>query len=180
VKTPLYRFLHSDRILRRLYANHPCGWFDGGCLILAQAVRDWLCAELVFVESDSGAEFDHAAVAISNPQHSGELLFIDGDGVSTELELLDRWRWVERLPKPRIRRFVKHPFHDRHLSGWLCGELLKRFGIPEDPVEVLGRPNLDVCHCPRSYARTTANLLASPPAKTNVRARARSARLRQH
>ena len=143
MKTPLYRFLYSERILREIVAKHEVGWLDGGCLILAQALQSWLRAELVLIRSDGHAPFDHAVVAVKNPEDRKDLLFIDADGVSDESELLERWTRLERLSNPRISRRSKCPNQDRALSLWLVKQSRARFGQPKENISsVLGRPRI--------------------------------------
>ncbi len=143
MKTPLYRFLYSERILHEIVAKHEVGWLDGGCLILAQALQLWLRAELVLIRSDGHEPFDHAVVAIKNPEDRKDLLFIDADGVSDEHELLERWTRLERLSNPRICRRSKCPYEDRALSLWLVKQLRARFGQPKENISsVLGRARM--------------------------------------
>lgn len=143
MKTPLYRFLYSEGMLHEIVAKHKVGWLDGGCLILAQALQSWLRAELVLIRSDGHASFDHAVVAVTNPEDRKDLLFIDADGVSDEYELLERWTRLERLSNPRICRRSECPYQDRTLSSWLVKQLRARFGQPEENISsLLGRANL--------------------------------------
>jgi hypothetical protein len=143
MKTPLYHFLYSETILREVVAKHEVGWLDGGCLILAQALQNWLFAELVLSRSDGHASFDHAVVAIKNPEDRKDLLFIDADGISDEHQLLERWTRTERLSNPRICRHSKCPWQDRALSLWLVKQLRARFGQPRENISsALGRASL--------------------------------------
>lgn len=161
MKTPLYRFLHCEPILSAVVSKHEVGWLDGGCLILAQALKSWLAAELVLIRSDGHASFDHAAVAIRNPSDRRDLLFIDADGVSDEYELLTRWTRRERLVNPTICRHAKCHYQDRTLSRWLTKELRVTFGQPKkDIASALGRASLQADEWLRVYPRTAAHVIA--------------------
>lgn len=161
MRTPLYRFLHSAPIFQSLNDKHGCGWFDGGCLILAQAVRSWTGGQLAAIQSDTGAPFDHAVAAVKDPENRKELLFIDADGVFDEFELLEKWTRVERLRNPRIQTLWRQPFQDRSLSMWLAKQLRRKFGSLEGSlVWNLGRAGLSREDWFHKYPRITAHLIS--------------------
>jgi hypothetical protein len=165
MRTPLYRFLHSRPVFHALIEKHGCGWFDGGCLILAQAVRTWTHGELAAIRSDSGATFDHAVIAIKDPEDRKELLFIDADGVFDEFELLEKWRRAERLQNPRIERRFRHPFQDRSLSRWLAKQLSAKFGAAEgNLISRIGRACLTRGQWFQRYPRVTAHVMSQSQA----------------
>ncbi len=108
-------------LLEAIDLNHPeapiwidpsVGWCDGGCFGLAAALYNWSGGVaqpygLYRIDDDI---MDHGLVAISLGE-SGQVLLLDGDGVSTPRELLARWRSQEmtgpcRLaPISRVRLF---------------------------------------------------------------------------
>jgi hypothetical protein len=183
MKTNLYRFLHSRPILGVLISKHEVGWFDGGCLILAQALKSWLCAELVLIRSDNHESFDHAVVAIKNPDDRKDVIFIDADGVSDEYEILERWTRREALLNPRICRNCRSLYQDRALSLWLARQLRVRFGEPKgNIISVLGRANRPRHEYMRFFPRATAQIIAhshgfcSPQSASRILADASSGR----
>ncbi len=174
MKTPLYRVLHSKRILSAVVSKHEVGWLDGGCLILAQALKSWLTAELVLIRSEGRTSFDHAAVPIKNPSDRKDWLFIDADGMSDEYELLTRWTQIERLVNPTIYRHARCQNQDRILSRWLVKELRAQFGQPkENIVLVLGRASLQANEWLRFYPRTAAHVIAHSNGFCSAQAAAR-------
>jgi hypothetical protein len=72
------------------------GWNDGGCAILALALLKYFgVGQLVGVWSGrdwplSGSVLEHVVLKVGN-------VYLDGEGVSTEAALLERWRVKERV-----------------------------------------------------------------------------------
>lgn len=95
---PFGRNLKALLGTEQAYALLPEGtWMAGGCLLLAAALQDWAPGTLVWTVEDASAP--------GRPQHLvavwGEY-FIDGDGVATRTELLEKMRVAEGLRAPRI------------------------------------------------------------------------------
>jgi hypothetical protein len=92
------KFLWSDETLNLL--DHPglrCGWNDGGCLILAMAVKAWLTAlspnheiKLMALKGSGWTTYHHFFVLVDG-------FCVDGDGICTQERLLRRWRMQELL-----------------------------------------------------------------------------------
>jgi hypothetical protein len=86
-----------------------CGWLDGYCCILAEALLLWVCAAGESVVSrvqprlmllaGEGKEFDHVVLRLAGRW------YLDGDGVSSRRVLLLRWEMHEGLRAPRLRDF---------------------------------------------------------------------------
>jgi len=67
-----------------------CGWTDGGCAILADALLTFLPGSMpVLVVSENGAE--HVAVRWDG-------LIWDADGASMDRVMIKLWRTVEHIP----------------------------------------------------------------------------------
>lgn len=71
-----------------------CGWLDGGCLILASAIRAWSLGQAgiaawvrPYDQSPDGLLVDHYAATLCD---EGQLLFIDGDGIGTEDDFIEK------------------------------------------------------------------------------------------
>jgi hypothetical protein len=80
-------------------------WAAGGCWLLARALHEWIGkpSELWAVYSEVGSDVlrpdripQHVVLRIGD-------CFLDGDGASTEKQLLDRWEKVEGLRDPELR-----------------------------------------------------------------------------
>lgn len=75
-------------------------WCEGGCLVLAQALRAATQGgEIVAVRNGNHGSAEHLVVALGH-------VYLDGDGISSEGQLLHRWRTVERLPAPCLGQYV--------------------------------------------------------------------------
>lgn len=97
----LYEFLWSDQPGGGFHLVEPTGggWIDGGCRILAEGVQEWLGPEnarLVTIDNGDQHAIEHVAVKVGSH-------YIDGDGVATGSELLDRWELTENVPNPEVR-----------------------------------------------------------------------------
>lgn len=90
-----------------------CGWLDGGCRILADALNEWLgpSAEKMALLDEAG-RIQHVLIRIGR-------VFIDGDGMTLEHEILARWQDLEGIKGPRVA-----PLDTRHLTD------LDAAGIP--------------------------------------------------
>lgn len=80
-------------------------WVSGGCWILARALHEWIgrSSEICAIYSEIGSDIldpniipQHLVVRIGN-------CFLDGDGASSEKELLYRWETKEGLRYPKLR-----------------------------------------------------------------------------
>lgn len=99
-----------------LDSQHGCGWSDGGCLVLAKGLSQWSGGYLDLMAiclNDSNhsnrsqdAAVDHALVSWVDDTR-GVRLCIDGDGLCTESELLQRWGDMEGRPNGTLR-----PWHE--------------------------------------------------------------------
>jgi hypothetical protein len=93
----LRAFLRHPSALR-LLAEHglDCGWNDGGCRILADALVQWL-----------GVPARHGAIASDYSPVAHVLVrwgpyALDADGLSPERALVRRWRDLELVPGARL------------------------------------------------------------------------------
>lgn len=77
-----------------------CGWLDGGCLPLAQALIVWLGSEAeLWTVRDGSGRAQHVLARLGD-------WYLDGDGISSATVLLSRWRRLERIVSPRLTPFV--------------------------------------------------------------------------
>ena len=145
----LYRFAHSERVLKPFVKDYGCGWFDGGCFIFARALQLWLggrLAAIVRKEFIDEQTFDHCVLSLPDLAGQTESLYVDANGVATGNDLLDYWRDRERMPGPVLEdpvnriRLISH-LDKESWSAWLAEQLSTRFGKPErrDLLRTLGR-----------------------------------------
>jgi hypothetical protein len=126
----LRRFLHLPETFALLDPLQ-CGWLDGGCRILAVALRRWLSNDTIDLRRIGTDEQPcHHVMARCG------VWYLDGDGVSDEHTLLHRWRTVEGVPGTRIlpydaakldAEFI--PFVEGICTG-LVERLARRFDAP--------------------------------------------------
>jgi hypothetical protein len=83
----LHEFLYSPDIFA-LLDPHGCGWLDGGCRILADAVGLWLAIDYRAALVDVAGHAQHSFIMIDD-------WHIDGDGISRPDTFLRRWRDLE-------------------------------------------------------------------------------------
>jgi len=96
----LHRYLYRPECFASLDCpGFECGWRDGGCRVLAQALHLWLGAGALglIVNGDAGAA-GHVVYQVGR-------WLLDGDGVSTAPTLLRRWRTQEGVSRARLARF---------------------------------------------------------------------------
>ena len=80
-------------------------WVSGGCWILARALHEWIGkgSKVWAIYSEIGSDILDPNII---PQHLvvkvGDC-FLDGDGASTEKQLLERWEKEEGLRYPELR-----------------------------------------------------------------------------
>jgi hypothetical protein len=95
----LRAMLYEEPALRWLPTG-ASSWCEGGCLVLAQALHAAaLGGEIVAVRNGNHGGAEHLVVALGH-------VYLDGDGISSEGQLLHRWRTVERLPAPFLGPYV--------------------------------------------------------------------------
>lgn len=112
----------TGRALRRLLQNEPVyglipnTWLEGGCRILAEALKAWggeaVTLKAVYSYRFGAQRIDHVAAVVDN-------ICLDGDGAATEMELLAKARLLEDLVNP-----VLMPFDAAEADA---------AGIPSDP-----------------------------------------------
>jgi hypothetical protein len=103
----LRQLLYAESTLQWL-PDRASSWCQGGCLVLAQALCALVNEEMLVVASGRGPE--HVVVQMGD-------VYLDGDGVSTEAELLHRWRTEERLPGAFLDRYRPDACRARHIPG---------------------------------------------------------------
>ena len=76
-----------------------CGWLDGGCRVLSDALVVWLgsIARPLALVNTVGA-VQHVVIQCG-------AYYLDGDGISDAATLLDRWRRLERIEAPALAPF---------------------------------------------------------------------------
>ena len=123
----LRRFLYTPPIFA-LLDPWQCGWLDGGCRILGEAVVLWLGPEAALT-AVLGASGQTAHVLV---RYRGWL--IDGDGLTRADTLIRRWLQVEHVAGAHLGSFERAPASpeipsDREVSRRLAEQLESRFPV---------------------------------------------------
>lgn len=116
-----------------LYHYNGCGFFDGGCLLLADALVEWGagCIQLAaIVRERFGGSIDHWVVKFDL---AGETVYLDANGVQDAPKLLRYWSTEELHERVML---VASPVYDEHseiprdldFSRRLAGEILVALG----------------------------------------------------
>lgn len=99
---PYGRALHDILYNGRMWALlEPlgCGWLDGGCLPLAQALSVWLgSGAKLWAVRDGFGRAQHVVVRLGD-------LYLDGDGASSAQALRRRWKRWEGIAEPHLTPF---------------------------------------------------------------------------
>jgi hypothetical protein len=138
MRTSLYTFAHSSRILQPFVNDYQCGWFDGGCFIFARALQLWLggrLAVLVRRELLDEQTVDHCMLSVPDLTGGPQRLYIDANGVASKEDLLHYWRCWEHLPTavledPVDRIRLVSQLKKESWSKWLVEQLTRKFGHP--------------------------------------------------
>lgn len=102
----LQYILHSNAAYKIL-GNSVSTWIEGGCLLLAMALkRVFPQGEILCIYDGEKPDPDHCVLKLGD-------VYLDGDGVQSETELLNRWKTEEFLKNPRIGPFKLMP-------DWFC------------------------------------------------------------
>lgn len=127
----LHRFLQSNGVLALLPG---CGWLDGGCLILREALVQWGSGELspgVSARTREAKSFvDHGFAWLDL---NGQRIILDGDGVQDEEGLQRKLELLEGV-RPSQIHFGQHSsvvagiLVDQSASTLLADRLSRRFG----------------------------------------------------
>ncbi len=132
----------GTQLLERLYAVHGCGWMDGAGLIYAEGVRQRIAHDTeefagepvsarLAVIADCARCAGHPVVGVDV---KGTTVYLDSDGVSTEQQLLQRFRSEHRAPSAELYPFDAQAFcdegfpRDPEMSAQLAELLLNRLG----------------------------------------------------
>ena len=107
------------RFLRRIWSEDMishldgCGWQDGGCFLLAEAISMWSGGKYkIFMLVNESSRCDHAVVRVSRN------LYFDSDGLFTEKDILSKHKEYEGV------HVVLRRYHD----GFELRD------VPRDPV----------------------------------------------
>jgi hypothetical protein len=96
----LHGFLYLKKEVWELLPGRFDTWLAGGCWLLAEALHAWI-GPRSSMWSLMGSQYhnvNHVVIRVGN-------CYLDGDGASTERELLKRWENEELVPKPYLRPF---------------------------------------------------------------------------
>lgn len=88
-----------DQPVISLYHYNGCGFFDGGCLLLADAMVEWSGGDIklaAIARTRFAGEVDHW---IGELELAGERFFLDANGIQTAEQLLSFWE-AEELREP--------------------------------------------------------------------------------
>lgn len=98
-----------DQPIISLYHYNGCGFFDGGCLLLADALVEWSGGGIklaAIARTRFGDAIDHW---VGEFEVAGEKLYIDANGVQSESSLISYWE-IEELREPVM--LVASPQYD--------------------------------------------------------------------
>jgi hypothetical protein len=125
-------------LLPKLSDPWSCGWLDGYCCILAEALLLWVSGAgepvvrmvrpRLMMLAGEGKAFDHVVLQLVGRW------FLDGDGVSSRRELLLRWQTREGLRAPRLLDFDEQVLaasktpRDAETSHWVADCLAQALG----------------------------------------------------
>lgn len=116
-----------------LFNYNGCGFFDGGCLLLADALVSWSGGEIklaAIARSRFSGQVDHWMGELNV---AGERLFLDANGLQTEAGLLSYWEReelrepVDLMPNPVFDEASEIP-RDGHFSQRIAGEIEQALG----------------------------------------------------
>lgn len=83
-----------------------CGWNDGGCLILADALTilatDMLCRPMAVVGRHGQSWHRIVHHALIEVTVDGRRWYVDGSGITDARALLHRWEHTEGLERPEL------------------------------------------------------------------------------
>ncbi len=94
------RALWTDEALALLPVG--CGWNDGGCLLLADALCVLLGGDARLIAVVSGVDRVAQHYVVRLPPRHGPGWYLDADGAALYATLLRRWSEVERVRLPRL------------------------------------------------------------------------------
>lgn len=126
-----------------------CGWNDGGCAILAQALqRLGKVGDLTGVWQTGPWHGNFCNPALQHVVLQVGPYYLDGDGVSTGKVLLDRWRQRERLQGAYLRVFLPDWFQPKVTTAGIPValsrvHLVARYLRPLIPLDLLRRLALE-------------------------------------
>lgn len=136
ISKALKRALNSREGFDIIFSARECGWLDGGCWDLAKGIQRWMGHEalVVCVHDFQGAP-QHFAVRLWLDD-----IYIDGDGLSSSKELLDRMVKEEFVDGPptieNVPGNLQSPVNeiecDDQVSDAVSAFLSKRFGSGEE------------------------------------------------
>jgi hypothetical protein len=89
--------LSLEDLVEKVYDYNGCGFFDGGCLLLADALVQWSAGDIKpagIVRTRFAGQVDHWVGAL---KLEGEVVFIDANGFQDKRQLLDYWETDECL-----------------------------------------------------------------------------------
>ena len=123
-----------DQPIISLYHYNGCGFFDGGCLLLADALVEWSGGDIKLAaisRSRFHGQVDHW---VGELNIAGERLFLDANGLQTEQGLLTYWR-EEEVMEPVA--FIDQPVfdeareipRDRKFSAKIASEICNSLGL---------------------------------------------------
>lgn len=159
MRSALNHFLYRRRreIYNPIGRHFQCGYQDGACFILAEALRSWLGGNIACLVRESMWEeqtADHFLLSIGG-------FYIDSDGVHMKDELIAKWnRFEARNGKTLIEdpydpaRFMGILQH-KGLSEHLAEQLKKHFGTPatSELRNTLGSPAKNLLHSTTKESR---------------------------
>ena len=112
------RFPIKNEFFERFFRQFDCGPADGGCLVMAQAIRRaeggdlWVIHGVVLSEKEQA---QHAVVRLPGGQYA------DAYGEGSDIEIIENLRRLE--PSARDKPLFLRPFADGDLLGACrCGE----------------------------------------------------------
>jgi hypothetical protein len=119
-------FLLEPRVFGLIHNTADCGWLDGGCRTLAEALSLWLGSDL--------AEPRVLIDVHGYPQHvvvRNHGWYLDGDGVTTRGRLLQRWEKREGISRPDLTVYNPNELDEVGISFFPNASALLRRRLTE-------------------------------------------------
>lgn len=117
-----------------LFHYNGCGFFDGGCLLLADALVEWSGGDIKLAAISRSRFYGQVDHWVGELNIAGERLFLDANGLQTEQSLLTYWHEEEvmepvaLIDQPVFDEAREIP-RDRQFSAKIANEIGDSIGL---------------------------------------------------